>query len=779
MSERINFDFGWLFHRGEIEAVQPAAKGPMYNGAKTERALIGPASIGYNDDNENGGSNREIQTDVWERVNLPHDYVVTQTPEPQYNNALGYFKYENAWYRKHFRLEQSDSDKRLTLYFGAVQTKATVWVNGCLMGHSFTGYTPFEIDITDVARFGADNLVALYVEAAEHEGWWYEGAGICRHVYLVKASDVSIDTDGVYVRPFYTKKSGRWVVPTDATVRNDSPCPRTVTVRCEMSDADGNQCDYSEAINYIQPFSKSTCCSSFDFAEPKLWDTENPNLYSMKTTVFENGKAIDESITRFGFRTIEWRADGFYLNGVKTYLYGVCCHQDYGLTGKAIPDNIHRYRLRLMKEMGANALRTSHYPNAEETMDACDELGILVMDEIRWFESTPEAISQLEALLRRDRCRPSVIMWSMGNEEPFHAKPQGRRIMERLYNKVKTFNYGAGDDGRAVMTAISNDPVHAAFNDITDVIGINYNRDAFDVLREKYPDKAILSSECCATGTTRGWYRQSDFKRGYTSAFDHDNDSKTWFSGRELMRKFVLERPYIAGEFQWAGIEHRGETMWPRLCSCSGAVDMFLMKKDPFYQNKSHWTKTPMVHILPHLNLEGREGERVTAWVYTNCAEVELFCDGVSLGRRAVEAGGHYEAEFVYPAQKLTAIGFNNGVESARDEVEHTGKAKALKLEWMNSDDFAFNGRDAAVLHCTCTDENGLTVPDASPFVSFYVSGPGYIIGTGSDDTDHVPPQCPDRIMFSGMIAAAVAANGPIKVYAIADGLTTASIELK
>lgn len=766
----IDFNSGWLFHEGDITVSEPAYKGAMYMGAKTQRALIGPAAYAYNDSPDSYSSERELKSESWSCVTLPHDYIISQTPSPEHNSALGYFDYHSAWYRRHFTVPQGEWG-RVALIFDGVSSFCEVWVNGCYMSESRTGYVPFEVDITDIVRPG-DNVVAVYVRSDRHEGWWYEGAGITRKVRLSLAAGLSAALYGIYVHP-EKLSDAKWIVPVELTVRNDTDAVRRAYVRCEIIASGGNEIGEMSGEVDIAPYGSADVKMETAISSPELWQLDCPALYTLKATISDGEESVDEYETSFGFRTAEWRADGFYLNGRKEYLRGVCCHQDFGLTGRVIAPNIHRYRLRLMREMGANALRTSHYMNAEETIDAADRLGILVMDETRWFESTPDGISQLETLVRRDRSHPSVILWSLGNEEPMHATENGRKIAKKLHAALRSL------DDRAVTAAVSVSPEKAQVNDIVDVIGVNYNRGAFDALRAKYPDKAIISTECCAVGSSRGWYMADDAARGYQNAFDSHNDSADWFGGREQMQKFVLSHPYIAGEFQWAGIEHRGETRWPRLCSVSGAVDMFLCRKDAFWQNMSHWSAQPMVHILPHLNLDGREGEQIDAWVYTNCPECELFCDGISLGRKQIEPGGHYSASYTYPASELYAVGYgSDGREAAREVINRAGKPVSLTLKWLNADDFAFDGRDLALISCRCVDENGVLVPDASPFVSFYTSGGGVIAATGSDDCDHVPPSCPDRKMYMGEITAAVRASSPVRVYARADGLTSSVIEI-
>jgi len=769
MREKLLFDFGWMFHAGDIEIPMPVTKMPMYYHAKTERAQWGPAAYDYKE-------NSPVCTEHWEMVDLPHDYIINQIPNPKNNNTLGYFKYHNAWYRNRFKLDDSDRNKRITILFEGVATHATVYVNGCLMARNFCGYTSFEVDITDVVRFNEDNVVAVYVEASDHEGWWYEGAGIYRHVWLIKTELVSVDLWGVWVNPQKIDDE-KWKVPVETTLRNDSLDLVQVEVTSRILDSKGNI--IAETITNqaeIPCKDKVKVDQIMEVKNPKLWDIDDPNLYAIRTIITKNNEEIDCVDTRFGFRTIYFDAEkGFFLNGRHVKIKGVCCHQDYGLTGKAMPDRVHRYRLKKLKEMGANGYRAAHYPPAEATMDALDELGFLVMDETRWFESTKTGLEQLEMMLKRDRNRPSVILWSVGNEEPLHLTEQGKRIMQSMIAFIKKY-----DTSRPVTTAICHDPLNAAVTRISEVIGINYNLGQYDAIHEKYPNIPIIAAECCAVGTTRGWYLDDNEKLGYLSAYDHP---VAHFSAtREQTWRHVMEREWVAGEYQWAGIEHRGETVWPRLCSQSGALDLFLQPKDAYYQNMAHWTDDPMVHILPHWNHPGREGEIIPVWVYTNCEEVELFQDGKSLGvQKLTDRYAHAEWQVEYRPGVLIAEGRIGGKTVATKTVETTGPAVALRLR-LEDGDVKANNEDMAIITCWCEDEKGRPVPDASPYIRFSTNRYGKIVGTGSDVCDHTPVNSLERRMRAGLCSVAVKVGseaGILRVYAHAEGLRPARLDIE
>ncbi len=756
MREKLDFNRDWQFILGDEHLPLPPFKEIIYQEAKTERALRGYASKNY-------GKNREFLYERWESVTLPHDFIITQEPKEQYNNTLGYFDYQNAWYRKNFRIEEADEGKRLTLYFEGVATHATVYVNGCLMAHNFCGYTSFEVDITDVVQYGALNVVSVYVNTTDkHEGWWYSGGGIYRPVWLCKTDLVSVDRRGTYVHPEKTEEG--WHIPIDVTVRNDdnSTPARRVTVTAELFDGE-NLCAATEPVTVsVNEGDKTDAHITAFLAAPHLWSCDDPHLYTCTVHIFDGDREIDTDTVFFGFRTLRFDPDhGFFLNDIPTKIKGVCCHEDYGLQGKAVSDSVKELRLERLREMGANGYRCAHYPHSETTFYCLAKLGFLVMAETRWFESTKEGLEQLEMLIKCHRNNPAVIMWSLGNEEPLHTTTVGKRIFTTMRAHARKF-----DKTRPFTTAVSHTPATAPVMDAVDIVGINYNLRDYDALHEKYPDKMIFASECCAVGSTRGWTMEDSPARGYLHCYDNRSG---WFMAREVTWKYIMERPWLAGGYQWAGIEHRGETVWPRLCSQSGALDLFLQKKDAFYQNKSHWCDEPLVHIYPHWNLFGREGESVAVWVYTNCDKIALYQDGTLLGEKTVEPYGHAEFDVIYSPGKLEAVGYRAGTIVARDTVETTGPAVSLKLELQNK--HPLKPGDAAVFNCYAYDAEGRFVPDAAPHVRFDTQGAGTIVGTGSDVCDHTPVPSPDRKMRAGIVSACVLCRGDFTLYAQAVGL--------
>lgn len=815
MREKILFNENWYFHRGDIRLPLPKTKDPIYLSAKTERELWGPAAVCYNDSTMDYRKTHELQTEKWEKVTLPHDYVISGKFDENENNTLGYLKYENAWYRKHFTLVPEDKGKRITLLFEAIATESTVYLNGVHLKHNFSGYNSFEVDITDFVRFDKENILAVYVNTEHHESWWYEGGGIYRNVWLIKTAPVCIDLWGVFVSPQRLEEN-LWQINVETTIRNTSYTAQTVEAVSVITDKNGVEVGRCSGSVTIPERSSGKAEASVMLENPCLWDPDDPYTYTCRTSLYprqtkaasfgdedslfsvfgklwndaaeavdpnlslptenkEEEPPLDESIDIFGCRTFVCDPEeGLFINGKHTKIKGVCGHYDFGLTGKAVPDNIFRHKVRMLKEMGANGYRTSHYPQAEALMDALRDNGFIVLDETRWFSTSDEAMSALEMLVKRDRNNPAVFFWSIGNEEPIFTDERGSRIASAMMTRVKQL-----DPTRPVTAACDRPDLACIYRDL-DVIGINYGLDSYDNVRKSYPSKPVMSTECCATGSTRGWYYDSFNKKQYINAFDRDTND--WFRGRERTWKFIMERKWVMGAYQWIGFEHRGETTWPRLASQSGAIDLFLQKKDAFYQNQSLWSDKPMIHLLPHWNHPSRLGETLDIWAYTNCAEAELFVNGISMGRTAVEKFGHAAWKAEYIPGKIEVIGYIHGEAVCHDQYETTGCAAKLKLKPENGGDVSANGMDIALFTCYAEDSEGREVPDASPFVSFISNSLGSIIGTGSDITDHTPVASTERKMRAGRISIAIKVgkdHGTLRLYAEAIGLEPASITLE
>ena len=748
------YDFcdNWLFHNGDIMTPPPDLKGPVYKQAKTECRMRGPASIHYCDFPDDYGTtdsrdlHRELTHERWERVTLPHDYMIGAELPKNGNPARGFATPHVAWYRKHFTPENI-CGKHAELIFDGVTKDCEVYLNGVLLARHHTAYTPFSVDISDVVRPDKENVLAVRVDNTEAEGWWYEGGGITRRVCLSVTEQTAPvwNTLGVLTR----KTGDEWMTEVSFDLANYGGTPSEAEISVTLTGDDRTEAAKAHTTLSVNAYETKPVSLCLPVKLPHLWDTNDPYRYTAAVTITVNG-VTETTRKTYGYRTAEFTRDGFFLNGRHVTLYGVCGHEDFGLTGRAVPDNIHRYKIKLLRGMGVNAYRCSHYMQNDAIMEALEREGILVMAETRHFSSSPEAMEDLTTLIRRDRSRPSVILWSIGNEEPYFITEEGQRIAARMAALVRRL-----DPTRPVNVANDKKPELCTVYGISDVIGINYNLPLLDVVHEQFPEKPMISSECCATGTSRGWYRDDSPEHGYLSA--HDKDTNNWFRSRAFTYRTFAERPWLAGSFQWIGIEHRGEAAYPRVCSQSGAIDLYLQKKDAYYQNRTFFTKEPMVHLLPHWNYRGEEGRPITVRAYTNASACELFLNGNSFGK--VAASPFEPAEWVVPYQpgKLSVTAYRaDGQAVATDEKETTGAPVALRLRLENADDLTANGRDLALFTCYAVDEAGRKVPDAAPMVSFSVSRGACLIGTGSDVSDRIPPTSPDRKMRAGKISVAV-----------------------
>ncbi|MGM9652853.1 MAG: glycoside hydrolase family 2 TIM barrel-domain containing protein [Eubacteriales bacterium] len=773
MRETIRLSDGWLFHAGAENYQTPRHKSILYASAKTESRRCGFASLSYNDD-------QSSSPDTWETVRIPHDYAVAQRPSPAFAGTLGSVPYGEAWYRRALRFPDSDRGRRLLLCFEAVATYCEIYFNGCLLMKNDSAYTPFEVDISDFARFGGEkNVLAVRIlPTVEHEGWWYTGAGITRAVTLLKTDPSAIGVRGVWVRPV-REDGGVWRCEIETTLVRGAAGTDTVFLTQTIG---GRTVTGSAAL---PPYGETVVRQVLRVEEPRLWDVDDPQLYTCESVLFRGGEPIDAAETTFGFRTAEFGADGFYLNGRRVPLHGVCCHEDYGITGRAVPDSIRRYRVQLLREMGANAYRCSHYPQSEGTMDALDRAGMLVMAETRHFSSAPSAMAQLETLVRRDRNHPSVILYSIGNEEWYFEREQGAAIARRMIAAVRRL-----DPDRAVTAAVDKSVAASPVMDEVDVLGVNYNTNAIDALHARLPGKPVLWTECMAAGTTRGYYAESDAGLGRVSGYDCKTNG--FGDSARATQRFMDERPFMAGGFRWTGLEYRGESEWPRLASQSGAVDLFLQKKDAFYQLRALWTDEPTVHILPHWNHAGREGEEIAVQVYTNCAQISLSLNGIPLGR--CRADRYTPARFAVPyaAGVLRAVGYGaDGAELAADEVRTSGVPVRLRLRIDNAPP-ALACSDVAHVTAYTVDADGNFVPDASARLTFTIEGAQevdygaegvrpVILGTGSSVTDPEPPASRSRVMYAGLASCAVRLGDgkyPARLCVSAPGLGEASVRL-
>lgn len=729
---------------------------------------------------ERGIPNPDYDDSTWRVVDVPHDYLTETDFRPENLLSHGYKTRDNAWYRKTFKLPSEFDGKHIFLSFEGTAVTAEFYLNGSLIGRSFSAYAPTDIDITDRAFFGDRvNTLVVHIDGFTTEGWWYEGAGIYRHVRLYVKEQLHIAHDGIFIKPVLIENTKNdWDVVCEANVENTGYDNRSFKIRTEIFDGDTLIASGESETAFVGSDSSTTIKHNLKVSNPKLWDVDSPNLYTAKVTLFSDEKETDSDSAKIGFRTFTVDANkGFFLNGKPIKLKGTCNHQDHAGVGVAVPDSVQYYRIRRLKEMGTNAYRCSHNMPTKEVLDACDKLGMLVMDENRRFESRPEVLGHVEAMVRRDRNHPSVVMYSLFNEEPMQGTKEGANIYRRMKSRVTKL-----DDSRLLTGAMNGGQNNAeGASPYMDVTGINYYLPN-GVLRyhELYPNHPVVGSENNSAISTRGCYKTD--KDAHTIAC-YDEDVVPWGQLIKTTWKFTRENDWFGGIFIWTGFDYRGEPTpyeWPSIGSQFGIMDTCGFAKDSFYQNKACFTNEPMVHILPHWN--HNEGETVRVMSASNCEEVELFLNGVSLGRKKSDCCEPCEWNVEFVPGKLCAVGYNNGLAVATAENVTSGEPKRIVIEpdrcSINND-----GEDTVVFNFSVVDEKGVTVETASNMLNFEVIGDGILLGVGNGDpncleSDHEPK----RSLFAGhaqaLIQSKVGAKN-IVVKAYCDGLEDAEYSLE
>lgn len=759
---RFSIDSGWRFHLGDIAFPEIKGHGPSYNNAKAGTAW--------------GAADPEFDDGGWRVLDLPHDWVVEGPFDPDANISQGYRPRGIAWYRRHFRIAEADKGKHIELQFDGIATHASIWVNGLLVHRSFCGYTPCHIDLTPIVHFGDRlNTMAVRVDANAMEGWWYEGGGIYRHAWLVVRSANHIQTDGVYAAPSRSA-DGTWSVPVEVTLDNIEARDSSVEVEAELIAPDGSLsagASTKTSVPVLRPASSVIRLAPKE--DPRLWSVDSPVLYSVRVTVKRGTAVLDQTSVKIGFRTIRFDADkGFFLNDQPLKLQGTCNHQDHAGVGVAVPDAIWDFRIRRLKAMGCNAYRAAHNPPAPEFLDACDRLGMLVMDENRNFNHTPEYLAQLRTMVRRDRNHPSVILWSVFNEEPMQGTAQGREMVRRMAAEVRRW------DATRPVTAAMNGGMNGdeGVFEAVDVMGFNYCDHSYDTFHARHPGLPMLSSEDTCTFMSRGEF-ETDERRNVIASYDEEYAS--WGLSHRNAWRVIAERPFLAGGFVWTGFDYRGEPQrlaWPSVSSVFGIMDTCGFPKTAFYIRQAAWIHDrPVLELQPHWTWPGREGKSIRVIAVGNTESVALFLDGRPLGEKTCPAYGYVEWEVPYSPGRLEAVGYKGGREAARSTVETAGEPAALQLtpdrDWLDGD-----GKDAQPVTVVVVDAQGRLVPHACNRVTFTVSGPAENIGHGNGDHNcHDPEHGPARRVFHGLAQLIVRSrigSGQSVIRAEAEGLAPA-----
>ena len=739
--ETIRLDDGWKFAFGNAaDPKKDFGCGTEYFNYLTKANSIhneGPYAANFNDS-------------TWQEVKVPHDWVSILPYADVASHSHGYktvgYKYPETsvgWYRKTINIPACDLGKHIALQFDGIFRNARVWFNGFYMGTEPSGYATQVYDVTEYVNYGGDNLICVRADATLEEGWFYEGAGIYRDAWLMKSAAVGVAPFGTFVYADLKQPYDKVTIYVETEVNNHSLTTQQCEVSHRLLDADGREVAKSESST-IMLRAKQTLNSqplTLNLNTPHLWSPADPYLYKVETTVKVDGRVTDVYETTTGIRDIEFDADrGFLLNGQPLKLKGVNMHQDHAGVGAAIPDALQAWRIKQLKKMGCNAYRASHNPMTPALLDICDREGILVIDENRLTGINEEHLRLLERMIKRDRNHPSVILWSNGNEEwGMENTIQGTRIaaaMREYTHLLDPTRHStiANAGGREMVKGL-------------DVVGFNYIvQNDVDNQKKNNPTWKIVGTEETTGCGTRGWYFKDEKYPGRMVSLNRTME-QNYENIIERGWKFYDERPWAAGLFYWTGFDYRGEPnplSYPAHDSEFGILDYCGFPKDEAYYLKSWWTDEPVLHIFPHWNLQGHEGEEVEVWAYSNCDEVELTVNGKKLGRQPMPRNGHLKWKAVYQPGRVEATGYKNGKRILTKTIETTKAAAKVVLK-ADRPQIAADGQDMAIVNIELHDQKGRFVPNACPVLTFCLEGDANIIGCGNGDPSYLGSDHPDK----------------------------------
>jgi len=766
--ERLLLDFGWRFHLGDsCDANKDFGFGSGRGGNfQKTGGFLAASSLAFDDSD-------------WKPIDLPHDWAIelpfTNDSALQskgfYPLGRNYPSTSVGWYRRVFEIPASDAGKRISLEFDGAYRETTVALNGFFIGQHSGGYDPFRFDVTDFANPGGRNVLLVRVDATESDGWFYEGAGIYRHLWLVKTNPVHVKQWGTFVSSQI--KPGTATLSIRTEVNNDGQTAADARVVSTVLDLQGSAVGKAVTPTAAIPMDGEQAFEQkMTVNQPKLWSLEERNLYTLVTEVRAGGDVVDRYETRFGIRSIEIDAQkGLLLNGKPVKVKGTCNHQDHAGLGAALPDSVQYYRIRKLQEMGSNGLRTSHNPPTPELLDACDELGMLVFDETRMMSSNPDGLGQFENLIRRDRNHPSVFMWSMGNEEGTANTDRGVLILTAMKDVATRL------DGTRPVSIAPTGAIGTGGLAVCDVIGYNYQDPQAEAYHKAHPDKPVIGTETVSAVGTRGIY-VTDYDKGYVGSYDPY--TTTGRASAEGWWSFCDAREWLAGGFIWTGFDYRGEPSpngWPNISSQYGIIDTCGFPKDTFFYYQSWWTEKPVLHLFPHWNWPGMEGKQIAVWVHSNLDKVELFLNDQSLGPKEMKKDSHLAWNVAYAPGAIEARAYKGDKLVLTARRETTGAPAALAIAADRSE-ISADGEDVAMLAVEVRDAEGRVVPVTDNVVRFKVTGAGKLIGVGNGDpTDQESDKGSMRKAFSGLCMAIVQSTkstGNITVEAVSPGLAPA-----
>ena len=679
---------------------------------------------------------------AWQEVSIPHDWATMLPYAPDASHSHGYktvgYKYPETsvgWYRKVITIPSEDLGKHLALRFDGIFRNAQVWFNGFYMGTEPSGYATQIYDVTEYVNYGGQNLICVRADASFEEGWYYEGAGIYRDAWLTKTAAVSVAPFGTFVYADLQHPYTSATIHIETDVNNHALTATTCEVEQRLLDADGHEVGKAEkTVIALKPKETRSCQQYMMLPNPHLWSNTTPYLYKVETTVKVNGQATDVYETTTGIRHIEFDADrGFLLNGKPLKLKGVNMHQDHAGVGAAIPEALMSWRIKRLKEIGCNAYRSSHNPMTPALLDICDREGMLVIDENRLTGINTEHQRLLANMMKRDRNHPSIILWSDGNEEwGIENTTQGTRIAAAMREYTRLL-----DPTRP--STIANAGGTEMIKGL-DVVGFNYIvQNDVDNRKKANPTWKIVGTEETTGCGTRGVYFNSPEQPGRMISMNRDTTHHHIENVIERGWKFYAERPWAAGLFYWTGFDYRGEPnplSYPATDSEFGILDYCGFWKDEAWYLKAWWTDEPTLHIFPHWNLKGHEGEEVELWAYSNCDEVELTVNGKKLERQRMPKNGHLKWKTIYQPGKVVATGYKNGKRILTETIETTKPAYKIVLK-ADRNAITADGCDCAVVTVEIQDQKGRTVPDACQMLTMNLDGDAHILGAGNGNPSY------------------------------------------
>jgi len=756
----------------------------------------------------------------WRTLNLPHDWAIEGPFDSKYSPETGGLPiFGTAWYRKHFTVGADGRGKFFSVEFDGAMSNSTVWLNGHKLGGRPYGYSSFALDLTPYLNLDGQNVIAVRLAPEDESSRWYPGAGIYRNVWLVTTGPVHVAHWGTYVTtPEITSASASVAIRND--VRNEGAQGAAVNVETAVLGADHQEVSRQSADATIPAGETTSVPLTLTVASPQRWDIGRPYLYHAITTVRQNGEVVDRYVTPFGIRTIEFsREQGFLLNGRHVKVQGVCNHHDLGALGAAVNRRAIERQLEIMKSLGVNGLRTSHNPPAPEVLEACDRMGIVVMDEAFDMWRIPKkrngyskyfadwAETDLRDMIRRDRNHPSIIMWSVGNEIPEQNKADGWQTTKFLSDIAHQ------EDRTRPTTSAMNDweaAIKNHFADQVDVQGFNYQPMHYAKILDEHLKWVIYGSETASCVSSRGVYHvpiTAYEKDPSLQVSSYDTVAPHWAMCPDVEFKAQEHLPNVLGEFVWTGFDYLGEPTpygsrrdWPSRSSYFGIVDLAGFPKDRYYLYKSEWTSDPLVHVFPHWNWAGREGQTIPVMAYTNADEVELFLNGKSLGRKkrgvdtvVIPVGQNvtpaktftsqfrFEWDVAYQPGTLRAVAYKGGAQVATDEVRTAGAPAIIRLIPDRAQIHA-DGQDLSFITVRIEDKDGNLCPLADNLVHFHVEGAGKIEAVDNGNAASVESfQADHRKAFNGLALLIVRPQthvGAIQVQATSDGLQAAGVTL-